>query len=125
MDVARGLSSLTTVSVASSAVRSPPFTVPETVTSGFGPSSSLSTAVIVTSPVLSVAFSAKLSVVFELSSTPSAGETDTSTVNAVAWACGIVAVTVLVPPFSSIEAGVNTSLTRGLVTLSKTIMFIG
>ena len=91
------------------------------MTSGFAASASLSTAAIVTSPVLVVAFAAKLRAVFELSPTPSAGETDTVTVNGAAWASGTVAVTVVFPPFSSIAAGVSASSTRGFVSFRRLI----
>ena len=71
----------------------------------------LSTAVMVTVPVLTVAFAAKVRTLLVLSMkspVPAGGTVDTVTVNGSADACSTVAVTVLEPPFSEIESGVNT-----------------
>ncbi len=98
-------------------------TTADTVTVLSGASTLLSAAVIVTDPVLSVAFAAKLRVVFELSVKSSAaalapGAADTVTVNGALDAELTVAVTVLLPPFSEIESGVRISVTVGGVTLA-------
>ena len=92
-------------------------TVPETRTILSGESTALSTAVIVTPPVLFVALAAKLSVVpVSMKSPATAGETadvDTFTVKASDEAGETVAVTVLTPPFSLIICGVSISVTTG------------
>ena len=92
-------------------------TVPDTLTILSGESTALSTAVIVTPPVLFVALAAKLSVVpVSMKSPATAGETadaDTVTVKASDEAGETVAVTVLTPPFSLIICGVSISVTTG------------
>ena len=102
-------------------------TVPETVTVLSAASTSLSTPVIVTEPVLVVAFSAKLRTWFALrrKSAATAGDTAaaaTVTVKAAAEAGDTVAVTVLTPPFSPIESADSTRVTVGVVvSLSVTV----
>ena len=102
-------------------------TVPETVTVLSAASTSLSTPVIVTVPVLVVAFSAKLRTGFALrrKSAATAGDTAaaaTVTVKAAAEAGDTVAVTVLTPPFSPIELSDSTRVTVGVVvSLSVTV----
>ena len=92
-------------------------TVPETVTVLSGASTGLSIAVIVTVPLLRVAFAAKLKVVPSSSKSPAtAGDTasaNTVTVNACHEAGDAVAVTVPTPPFSLIEPGESDSVTTG------------
>ena len=101
--------------------------MPETVTVLSAASTSLSTPVIVTEPVLVVAFSAKLSTWFALrrKSAATAGATAaaaTVTVKAAAEAGDTVAETVLTPPFSPIEASDSTRVTVGVVvSLSVTV----
>ena len=80
---------------------------------------------IVTVPVLSVAFAAKVRIVFELirKSSFTAGSSaaaDTVTVNASADPSAAVAVTVVVPSFSVIESGVRTSVTGGAASVRHT-----
>ena len=102
-------------------------TVPETVTVLSAASTSLSTPVIVTVPVLVVAFSAKLRTRFALrrKSAATAGDTAaaaTVTVKAAAEAGDTVAVTVLTPPFSPIEPSDSARVTAGVVvSLSVTV----
>ena len=85
----------------------------------------LSTAPIVTEPVLAAAPAAKLSVVPDCPKSPaSAGDTGadaTATVNAVADAGDTVAVTVLAPPSSAIDGGVSTSVTTGVPSSSAMV----
>ena len=95
-----------------------PLAVPDTVTSLFGASTLLFTAVIVTVPVLEVLPAAIVSVLFVdiVKSPATAGLTalaETVTVMAALEAPDSVAVTVLDPPFSEIEDGVSTSVTTG------------
>ena len=94
----------------------PPLTVPETVTALSGASTSLSTAVIVTVPVLVISPAAIVSILLveRLKSPGTAGDTaaaDTVTVTSSLEAALSVAVTVLVPPFSEIEAELSSRLT--------------
>ena len=92
-------------------------TVPDTRTILSGESTALSTAVIVTVPVLFVALAAKLSVVpASMKSPATAGETadvDTVTVKASDEAGETIAVTVLTPSSSLIICGVSNSVTTG------------
>ena len=102
-------------------------TVPETVTVLSAASTSLSTPVIVTEPVLVVAFSAKLRTRLALrrKSAATAGDTAaaaTVTVKAAAEAGDTVAVTVLTPPSSPIEPADSARVTVGVVvSLSVTV----
>ena len=110
--------------VASAGARTPSRdTEPETVTVLSGASSSLSTAVIVTSPLLCVASASNLSVVPESVKSPAtAGATaaaETVTVNASGDAGDTVAVRVLAPPSSATEPGLSTSVTDGGVAPSS------
>ena len=80
----------------------------------------------VTAPLLSVAFAAKVSTLFVLSmkSPIPAGDTgsaDTVTVNGSADPCSTVAVTVLEPSFSETESGVRTSVTIGAASVRHTV----
>ena len=124
LGVAPGASSSSAmVSVASAGASMPAGdTLPDTRTVLSAPSTSLSTAAIVTSPVLSVALAAKLRVapdsVKSASVAGASAVAATVTVNASADATVAVAVTVAVPPSSPIESGVNTSVTRGAASLS-------
>ena len=114
-----GLSSSAIVSSRSAgAVTSLVVTVPDTVTVLSGACTPLSTAVMVTWPVLCVAPSAKLSVGFALSSKSAGtagafGCADTVTANGAAAACDTVAVTRLTPPSSAISCSDSASTTRG------------
>ena len=120
-----GLSDSVTVGVLSSSVMvsvwfegfdtPPPLAVADTVTVLFGASTELPTAVIVTAPVLAVAPDAIVRTLFvdTLKSPATAGLTavaETVTVTAALAAVDSVAVTVLTPPLSEIEDGVNTSV---------------
>ena len=102
----------------------PPVTVAETVTVLSGASTVLSTAVIVTVSVLDVEPAAISSVVpLCVTSAATAGESGvavTVTVTASLDTALNVAVTVLTPPFSAIEAGVSTSVTAGAVSDTST-----
>ena len=105
--------------------RAPADKSPETAIVLPGSYTSLSSAVIVTVPVLSVAFAAKVRTVFVLTlkSLATAGSTaaaDTVTVNGSADPSATVAVTAVDPPFSSIESGVSTSVTGGAASVRHT-----
>ena len=94
----------------------PPATVPDTVTRLFGTWVISSTAVIVTSPVLVVAFAAIVSVVAadSVKSPATAGDTavaETVIVVASVTAPDRVAVIVETPPFSEIDDGDKTNVT--------------
>ena len=109
-------SSSAIVSVWSARARTPvlPLAAPDTVTSLFGASTSLSFAAIVTVPVLVVVPAAIVSFRFVVSvKSPSTagltGAADTVTVTASLTASLSVAVTRLSPPFSAIVAGVSTN----------------
>ena len=89
-------------------------------------STSLFAAVMVTAPLLVVAFAAKLRTVLSLSvkSAATAGDSasaDTETSNASGTPCVTVAVTVLTPPSSEIEAGFSTSDTLGAESVTHTL----
>ena len=93
--------------------------VPETVTPLSGASAALSVAVTVTSPVLTVAFAAKVSVVAALSVKSPAdafapAAAATVTVTAADDCRSSTAVTVATPPFSEIGDGDGTSVTCGV-----------
>ena len=93
-------------------------TAPDTLTTSSGSGSSSSTGPILTTPVLSVAFAAKLSTWFELSLKSSSvagstGSADTVTVKGTGEAGDTVAVTVIHPAFSR-----GSSLLRCSVTSS-------
>ncbi len=120
---AAAVSSSRIVSVASAGAVTPSSdTAPETVTDLSGASTSLSTAVIVTPPVLSVAPDAKLSVapasVKSLDDPGSTARAETVTVNASADAGATLAVTLAMPPSSPIEAGASSSVTSGAASSS-------
>ena len=134
-EIEDGLNTSVTVGVPSSSVMVsvwfegfetlPPLATPDTVTVLFGASTELSTAVIVTVPVLAVLPAAIVSVVFvdRLKSPATAGLTalaDTVTVTAALDACDSAAVTVLDPPLSDIEDGLSDSDTVG--TPSSSVM---
>ena len=122
-----GSSSVIVNSMSAGAVgRAPDDSSPFTVTVLSGASTLLSFAVMVTAPLLSVAFAAKVRTLFVLSmkSPVPAGDTgsaDTVTVNGSADPCSTVAVTVLEPPFSEIESGVNTNVTFGAASVRHTL----
>ena len=101
----------------------PPLATPDTVTVLFAASTELSTAVIVTVPVLAVLPAAIVRTLFavRLKSPATAGLTalaETVTVTAALDACDSAAVTVLVPPFSEIEAELSSSVTVGVPSSS-------
>ena len=93
-------------------------TVAETVTSLSGASSSLSTPVTVTVPVLEVCPAVIDSTVFVLSSKSPASAGETAAADTVTWtsspsARSRLAVTVLTPRFSEIESGDSVRVTGG------------
>ena len=111
-----GVSSSVIVSV-TAAGGTTPVTVPETVTDFGTARTTLSLAVIVTTPVLVVAFAAMVSVVAvdKVKSPDAAGDTAAETVIVVAVVAvrSSVAVTVVMPPFSEIDAGDKTNVAVG------------
>ena len=132
-EIEDGLSTSVTVGVLSSSVMvsvwsegfetPPPLAVADTVTVLVAAETELSTAVIVTVPVLVVEPAAIVSVVFvdKLKSPDTAGLTavaETVTVTAALDVPDSVAVTVLEPPFSEIEDGLSTSVTVGVPSSS-------
>ena len=125
-EIEDGLSARLTVGTPSSSVivsvsspgfdTPPPLAAPDTVTVLSAASTALSAAVIVTVPVLAVAPAAMVSVLLveSVKSPATAGETaaaDTVTVTAALDAADSVAVTVLDPPFSEIDAGDSSRVT--------------
>ena len=131
-EIEDGLSTSVTVGVSSSAMvivslegfeTPPPLAVADTVTNLFAANTELSTAVIVTVPVLAVEPAAIDSVLFvdRLKSPDTAGLTalaETVTVTVSLEGLDSVAVTVLEPPLSEIEDGLRTSVTVGVLSLS-------
>ena len=132
-DIEVELSSSVTVGVPSSSVMVsvllagfdtlPPLATPDTVTVLFGASTLLLVAVIVTVPVLAVEPAAIVrTLLFVIvKSLLVAGLTavaETVTVTAALDACDSSAVTVLVPPFSEIEAELSSSVTVGVPSSS-------
>ena len=132
-EIEDGLNTSVTVGVPSSSVMvsvwsegfdtPPPLAEPDTVTVLFAASTVLSTAVTVTVPLLAVLPAAIVSVLLadKLKSPDTAGLTalaETVTVTAALDAEDSVAVTVLDPPFSEIEDGLNTSVTVGVPSSS-------
>ena len=117
-------SSSVIVSVASDGFATPPpLAIPDTVTSLFGASTALFTAVIVTVPVLAIEPAAIVSVLLveSVKSPETAGFTaaaDTVTVTAALDAALRLAVTVLDPPFSEIDEGLSARLTVGVSSSS-------
>ena len=97
--------------------------VPDTVTVLFGVLTALSSAVIVTVPVLMVAPAAMVRVfALDREKSPTAafapGFADTVTAVIALEARSNVAVTVLIPPFSEIDAGDSESVTVGVASSS-------
>ena len=95
-----------------------PVTMPETFTDFVAARTALSVAVIVTVPVLVVAFAAMVSVfaLDRVKSPDAAGDTavaETVIVVAVVAVLSSVAVTVVTPPFSEIDAGDKTNVAVG------------
>ena len=134
-----GLSARFTVGVPSSSVMvrrtssgfdtPPPLAVPDTVTVLLGASTLLSTAVMVTVPVLAVRPAAMVRVVPAWVKSPgTAGLTaddDTVTVTVRLDAPDRLAVTLLTPPASEIEAGLSAKLTVGVLSLSMMVSVTG
>ena len=101
------------------ATECPPLDVPETVTDLSAASTELSTAVIVTVPVLVVEPAAIVRSLFVDSvAAPVAGLIDTVTVTAALDTEDSVAVTVLDPPFSAIVVSLSASVTVGVASSS-------
>ena len=103
----------------------PPVAVAETVTVLSAASTSLSTAAMVTTPLLACVLAGTVSVVFALkvrlpATAGSTGVAETVSVTASLDSPSMVAVTVLalVAPLSLIDAGVSTSVTVGVASLS-------
>ena len=114
------------VSVASAGAATPSSdTTPDTRSVLSAVSTPLFTAVIVTSPVLSVAPAAKLSVPPDSAKSPAtagaSGAAATVTVNGSVDAADSVAVTLPTPPSSPIESGLSTSVTSGTASSSSIV----
>ena len=115
-------SSSSVSSATSGAVKRVSETLPWIRTCLSGASTTLSTPVTVTSPVLSVALAAKLSVVPASSKSAATPSALTVTSSGISEGPVSVAVTVLTPPFSEMESGVSTSVTAGAVSPSVRVM---